>query len=136
MPEFDIIKQYFRPSAKSSCVAVPNGDDAAVLTLDLPNVLSVSRWYQPGNPDDAKGSFQECQDQLKRLFNQINDTPAQPVALLMNLVLPEEKPDFLEAISQAINKFSSRHHLPLIGGDTTSGNYQVTFTIIGQSAQP
>ncbi len=133
MHEFNLIEEYFTWNAVPSGIAVPVGDDAAV--LDIPEnhqlVTSIdtliSGVHFPKNtPAHAIGH--------KALAVNLSDLAAMgatPKWFTLALTLPEIEQTWLESFSRGLKEIAQKHQCFLVGGDTTRGPLSISIQVMG-----
>lgn len=136
MTEFQLIEKYFRFSNNNAenidRIRVPSGDDAAILQFSGLNMRCYSCLSQ-FDPDAATQAIRiKCESAINQLVNQSLAAQAQPLWLILNLVIESENIKFLQTLSAAVQTCLETYKIALIGGDTTRGNTQVVFTLISE----
>lgn len=144
--EFELIRRYFvrdkiivpgHPSVGAAQVVLGIGDDAAL--LDVPegerlvvttDTLVSGRHFLP-NADPGDIAWKALAVNLSDLAAM----SATPLAVTLNLTLPEADESWLAAFSSGFWNLADIYELPLIGGDTTRGPLSVTITAMG-SVEP
>lgn len=141
--EFELIQRYFvRDSGATRSqppqVALGIGDDAALLDVPAGERLVVTtdtlvagrHFLLNADPGDIA---------WKALAVNLSDLAAMsatPLAVTLNLTLPEADESWLAAFADGFWALADRYELPLVGGDTTRGPLSVTFTAMGSVASP
>lgn len=144
--EFELIRRYFirdkitvpgHPSVGAPQVVLGIGDDAAL--LDVPegerlvvttDTLVAGRHFLP-NADPSDIAWKALAVNLSDLAAM----SATPLAVTLNLTLPEADESWLAAFSTGFWNLADIYELPLIGGDTTRGPLSVTITAMGSVEQ-
>lgn len=144
--EFELIRRYFirdkitvpgHPSVGAARVVLGIGDDAAL--LDVPegerlvvttDTLVAGRHFLP-NADPSDIAWKALAVNLSDLAGM----SATPLAVTLNLTLPEADESWLAAFSTGFWNLADIYELPLIGGDTTRGPLSVTITAMGSVEQ-
>lgn len=134
MNEFDIIRTYFasQPVTRPD-VRVGIGDDAALVrapagmeTAMTTDVLVAGVHF---HADADAGAIAH-----KALAVNLSDLAAMgadPAWFLLNLTLPEAKPDWLAPFAEGLHALARRYRVQLIGGDMSRGPLSVAITAIG-----
>lgn len=140
--EFELIRRYFvrdkitvpgHPSVGAPQVILGIGDDAALLAVPEGERLVVTtdtlvagrHFLFNADPSDIA---------WKTLAVNLSDLAAMsatPLAVTLNLTLPEADESWLAAFSTGFWNLADIYELPLIGGDTTRGPLSVTITAMG-----
>lgn len=144
--EFELIRRYFirdkimvpgHPSVGAPQVILGIGDDAALLDVPEGERLVVTtdtlvagrHFLLNADPSDMA---------WKALAVNLSDLAAMsatPLAVTLNLTLPEADESWLAAFSTGFWNLADLYELPLIGGDTTRGPLSVTITAMGSVEQ-
>ncbi len=133
MDEFELIRRYFTRDAGQG-VAVGIGDDAAVLEPPEGHQLAVSTdtlvegIHYPADLAPADIGYRLAAVN----FSDMAAMAATPRWMLLNLTLPYENADWLEAFAEGLFEAADDHDVVLVGGDTTGGSMPVlTLQVIG-----
>ncbi len=144
--EFELIRRYFvrdkstelgHPDLGAAQVVLGIGDDAALLAVPEGERLVVTtdtlvagrHFLLNADPGDIA---------WKALAVNLSDLAAMsaaPLAVTLNLTLPEADESWLAAFSAGFWRLADLYELPLIGGDTTRGPLSVTITAMGSVEQ-
>lgn len=134
LSEFNVINQYFKPSAISHSGVIQGiGDDAAVLTIPVDKQLVISvdtlvadvHFFADADPFDIG---------YKSLAVNLSDLAAmgaQPAWATLSLTLPEINEHWLTKFSQGFFSLLEQYQMQLIGGDTTRGPLSITVQVHG-----
>ncbi|MFO1417338.1 MAG: thiamine-phosphate kinase [Methylotetracoccus sp.] len=109
------------------------GDDCALFALEPGEVLAVTadtlvagvHFFSDVDPADLG---------YKSLAVNLSDLAAcgaEPRAVTLCLTVPEAGPDWLDRFAAGLFELADRHHVDLIGGDTTRGPLSVTIQAFG-----
>ena len=140
LSEFQLIQSYFSDPEQVSRpdILLGIGDDCAVVAPRVQSDLAfsidtlISGVHFPHNtPPDAIA--------YKALAVNLSDLAAmgaEPAWFTLSLTLPEtsheiSRENWLEIFSQSLFKLAKKHHIQLIGGDTTKGPLSITIQICG-----
>ena len=137
MPEFDLIRlveRHCRGQADTDVgLTLGIGDDCALIEPPVGQHLAVSTdtlnegiHFFPGTDAEALGH--------KSLAVSLSDLAAMgavPRWAFLNLSLPRETPDWVDAFARGLAALADAHGVVLAGGDTCSGPLSVTTTVIG-----
>jgi len=134
--EFDIIRQFFTPSAINKMrddVVLGIGDDAAILTVphNYELVQSVDTLVA-GVHFPIETSPQDIA--YKALAVNLSDMAAmgaEPAWFTLAITLPDNNESWLKEFSESLFSLAKKHHVQLIGGDTTKGPLCISITING-----
>lgn len=132
--EFDIIKQLqLAQSTGRDEVVLGIGDDAAVLDIPVDRQLVVSTdTLNVGIHFPAQTAPRDIG--FKSLAVNLSDMAAmgaEPLAVNLSLVMPEEDPEWITGFTEGFLSLASQHQVQLIGGDTTRGPLSVSVTMLG-----
>jgi len=130
--EFELIARFFARPTPSAVLGV--GDDCALLAPARDCELAVTtdmlvegRHFLAAADPGPLGH--------KALAVNLSDLAAMgatPRWALLALSLPEVDPAWLEAFASGLYALADRHHVCLVGGDTTRGPRTLTLTAIGE----
>ena len=134
LAEFDLIREYFSNSTASrDDVILGVGDDCALLQTPAGMDMAITTdtlvegvHFSPGTDPEALGH--------KSLAVNLSDLAAmgaQPSWVTLALTMPTSDPDWLKGFSCGFLALAQKHHVALIGGDTTSGPLSITITAHG-----
>lgn len=134
MNEFELIERFFSRPSRSSSVHLSVGDDAALLAPHANCELVVSvdmlvagRHFFDDVEPEALGH--------KTLAVNLSDMAAMgalPRWALLAGALPSADEAWLGAFARGFFALADRHHVELVGGDTTRGPLNLCVTIIGE----
>lgn len=144
--EFELIRRYFVRDKSAvpghlgegaAQVVLGIGDDAALLAMPegarlvvTTDTLVAGRHFLP-NADPSDIAWKALAVNLSDLAAM----SATPLAVTLNLTLPEADESWLAAFSTGFWRLADLYELPLIGGDTTRGPLSVTITAMGSVEQ-
>ena len=137
MDEFELIERYFkraRPSADSG-VVLGIGDDAAVLTVPPGQELVVAVDTLVSERHFLKTTSARSIGHRALAVN-LSDMAAmgaEPKWATLALTLPEAKPEWLADFAAGFMDLARRHHVTLVGGDTTRGPLTISVQILGHA---
>jgi len=134
LAEFDLIREFFSNSTASrDDVILGVGDDCALLQPPAGMEMAITTdtlvegvHFSPGTDPEALGH--------KSLAVNLSDLAAmgaQPSWVTLALTMPAGDPDWLKGFSRGFLTLAQKHHVALIGGDTTSGPLSITVTAHG-----
>lgn len=124
MNEFELIARLTRNPTANDTVRVGPGDDCAVLDLGIPGkwVLFKTDAVVEGihfAPDAAPEKIGH--KALARCLSDFAAMAGTPSASLVTLALPRQfNTQHVEAIYAGMNTLAARHHVALVGGETTT----------------
>lgn len=139
--EFDLIHWIRSQQKKSRLVALPAGDDLAILNWDKDDLLLV------GNDQVLDGvhfdSKQHTPRQIGRkvMNRNLSDCAAMaclPAAAVITVALPKGTPmEYAKELYLGIKEAGEPYYCAIVGGDTASwdGKLVVTVSILGRSAE-
>ena len=134
MDEFELIKKYFSPLEKlDNSVIVPNGDDAAVISLSEGKSIAFSAYtlvegvhFLPSANPEVIG-FRSAAVNLSDMAAM----GAEPRHSLLSLVIPNNNEGWLRNFSMGLGECLDKYNCSLIGGDTARGPLTISLTIVG-----
>ena len=124
MNEFELIHRLTRALPTNASVVVGAGDDCAVLDVGVPDRLLLFKTdavvegihFTPETPPEKIGH-----KALGRCLSDIAAMAGTPTAALVTIGLPRNfEPRFVEAIYAGMNALARRHHVAIVGGETTT----------------
>ena len=124
MNEFEIISLLTRGLAGNESVRVGPGDDCAVLDLGVPGhwVLFKTDAVVEGihfTSETAPGRIGH--KALARCLSDFAAMAGSPTAVVVTLAMPQSHDvKFIEAIYAGMNQLARRHHVAIVGGETTT----------------
>jgi thiamine-monophosphate kinase len=132
--EFELIGRHFaRLGAPRTDVRVGVGDDGAVLVPPASRELVVVTdslvegvHFPVGSPAASVGHRAFAVN-----LSDIAAMGAEPAWALLALTIPRSDEAWLSQFARAAGDLCRRHHVALVGGDTTRGPLSITVTIIG-----
>jgi len=131
MSEFALIKKYFTRATPGALLGI--GDDAALLQIPAGEVLAVSSDMLVSGTH----FFPDADPYLlghKTLAVNLSDLAAMgamPRWATLALSLPTADEAWLERFSAGFFALADKHHVDLVGGDTTRGPLNLCVTIMG-----
>jgi thiamine-monophosphate kinase len=133
--EFNLINQYFARLAgrHASRVAVPIGDDCAVVDLPADQRLAVSSdTLVAGVHFPAEASADQlAQRAVAVALSDLAAMGATPLGITLSLTLRSADQTWLEDFSRGLEQVLDRYQVPLLGGDTTRGPLTVGVQVLG-----
>jgi thiamine-monophosphate kinase len=141
MNEFELIHRLTRSLPTNPSVVVGAGDDCAVLDIGGPDKLLLFKTdavvqgvhFTPETPPERIGH-----KALGRCLSDIAAMAGTPTAALVTIGLPADfKPELVEAIYDGLNGLARRHHVAVVGGETTSnpGGIFISVALLGWVAR-
>ena len=124
MHEFELIHRLTRSLPTNTSVVVGAGDDCAVLDADVPDRLLLFKTdaivegvhFATDAPPEKVGH-----KALGRCLSDVAAMAGTPTAALITIGLPHNfKPEVVEAIYTGLNALARRHHVAVVGGETTT----------------
>ena len=134
MPEFDIIRRYFKeltPSNQTVCIGI--GDDAAVLQTQagMELVVAVDTLVAGVHFPLSTSPFDIGYKSLAVNLSDLAAMGATPQWMTLALTLPEADKDWLEEFSRGLFSLAKKYNVALVGGDTTQGPLTISLQIGG-----
>ncbi|MGO8928626.1 MAG: thiamine-phosphate kinase [Limisphaerales bacterium] len=137
MNEFELIHRLTRSLPTNPSVVVGAGDDCAVLDIGVPDRQLLFKTdavvegvhFMPETPPEKIGH-----KALGRCLSDIAAMAGTPTAALVTIGLPGTfKSDSVEAIYAGLNALARRHHVAIVGGETTSnpGGIFISVALLG-----
>jgi len=137
MNEFDLIQRLTRSLPANDSVVVGAGDDCAVLDLGLPDRLLLFKTdavvqgvhFTLETPPEKIGH-----KALARCLSDIAAMAGTPGSALVTLALPPKfDPAFVEKIYSGMEALARRHHVAIVGGETTTnpGGILISVALLG-----
>jgi thiamine-monophosphate kinase len=137
MNEFELIHRLARSLPTNPSVVVGAGDDCAVLDVGVPDRQLLFKTdavvegvhFMPETPPEKIGH-----KALGRCLSDIAAMAGTPTAALVTIGLPGTfKLDSVEAIYAGLNALARRHHVAVVGGETTSnpGGIFISVALLG-----
>jgi thiamine-monophosphate kinase len=134
LSEFGLIERFFcQQSVKNTSTQLGIGDDCALLTIPVGFELAITTDTMVENIHFFAGTDPE---QLGRKLLAVNlsdlaSMGAKPMSVTLALTLPNINESWLSAFSTGFLSLAAKHHVDLIGGDTTSGPLTLTVQALG-----
>jgi thiamine-monophosphate kinase len=137
MNEFDLIQSLIRSLPTNDTVVTGAGDDCAVLDLGLPDRLLLFKTdavvqgvhFTAETPPEKIGH-----KALARCLSDIAAMGGTPNSALITLALPRRfDPAFVEKIYSGLRSLAQRHHVAIVGGETTTnpGGILLSVALLG-----
>ncbi len=133
LSEFDLIDRFFLRASGRKDVVLGVGDDAALVSVPPGSELVVaadaivSGVHFPADFDAGHVGYRALAVNL----SDIAAMGAEPAWFTLCLTLPAVDETWLAGFSESLLALAARHHMALIGGDTTSGPMTVAVQILG-----
>jgi len=133
MNEFELIQHLTRALPANEFVVVGPGDDCAVLEVGAPDRLLLFKTdavvegihFRNDTPPEKIGH-----KALARGLSDIAAMAGTPAAALITLGLPRDfDAAFVEAIYTGMNALARRHHVAIVGGETTTNPGRVLLSV-------
>jgi len=133
MNEFELIQRLTRSLPSNPSVVVGAGDDCAVLDAGGPDRLLLFKTdavvegvhFASDAPPEKIGH-----KALGRCLSDIAAMAGTPTAALVTIGLPREfKPEMVEAIYAGMNALARRHHVAIVGGETTASPERIFISV-------
>jgi thiamine-monophosphate kinase len=124
MNEFELIARLTKSLPANQNVLVGAGDDCAVLDLGVPDKLLLFKTdavvegvhFTKGTPPEKIG-----RKALARCLSDIAAMAGTPSAALVTIGLPQKfDVKFVEAVYGGMNTLAGKHHVAIVGGETTA----------------
>ncbi len=133
MNELELISRLTRALPANDTVIVGAGDDCAVLDLGVPGSLVLFKTdavVEGVHFTRAAAPEQIGHKALARCLSDIAAMAGRPTAALVTLALPVDfDAPFVEAIYAGMNALARRHHVAIVGGETTSNPERILISI-------
>lgn len=131
--EFSLIYRYFSHLGGGEAVDLSVGDDCAILRLQDGERLATSVDTMVSGVHFPEDSFPEDigYRAVAAAASDLAAMGARPLAMTVALTLPEADEFWLHTFSQGLAAAVSQYHLPLVGGDTTSGPLAICVQVMG-----
>ena len=141
MNEFELINQLIRHLPSNDTVRVGPGDDCAVLDLGVPGRLLLFK--TDAVVEGVHFTRETAPEKIghKALARALSDIAAMagtPTAAVITLGLPRAfDPKFVEAVYAGMNALARRHHVAIVGGETTTnpGGMLLSIALLGTVAK-
>lgn len=132
LSEFELIRRYFTHPAPGARLGV--GDDAALirvrrgmeLAVSTDMLLSRRHFFPDANPAELGHKV------LAVNLSDMAAMGATPRWATLSLALPRAEPSWLRAFANGFMQLARRHHVDLVGGDTTRGPLAFCVQIMGE----
>ena len=134
MPEFEIIRRYFKEKTKhNASVQVGIGDDAAVLHTknDEQVVVSVDTLITGVHFPNNTSPFDIGYKSLAVNLSDLAAMGATPQWMTLALTLPQADDAWLKEFSKGLFTIADQYDVALVGGDTTQGPMTISIQIGG-----
>ncbi len=132
--EFDLIDLIrARTAAERADVALGIGDDAALLMPPPGHALAmaVDTLVEGVHFPTGTSAFDIGWKALAVNLSDLAAMGATPAWAMLSLTLPQADRDFVEGLAEGFAQLARRHHLALVGGDTTQGPLSVSVAVHG-----
>lgn len=134
MSEFDLINRYFKSATKQRNDVIQGiGDDCAIVSSQMSDsIISSMDTLVSGVHFFADTA--PYQLGYKSLAVNISDIAAMggtPLWVMLALTLPDAQTEWLSEFMRGFSDLAKKHHIQLIGGDTTKGPLSITVHIQG-----
>ena len=141
MNEFELINHLIRHLPSNDTVRVGPGDDCAVLDLGVPGRLLLFK--TDAVVEGVHFTRETAPEKIghKALARALSDIAAMagtPTAAVITLGLPRAfDPKFVEAVYAGMNALARRHHVAIVGGETTTnpGGMLLSIALLGTVAK-
>jgi thiamine-monophosphate kinase len=134
LSEFALIQRFFtQQTVKNSSTRLGIGDDCALLTIPDGYELAITTDTMVENVHFFKDADPE-QLGHKLLAVNLSDLAsmgAKPLSVTLALTVPSVNEAWLSAFARGFLTLAERHHVDLIGGDTTAGTLTLTVQALG-----
>jgi len=132
MTEFDLIRRYFTRATPNALLGV--GDDAALLQINVGNVLAVSSDMLVSGTHFLADTdpFLLGHKTLAVNLSDMAAMGATPRWATLALALPDSDDSWLERFSAGFFALAQQYGVELVGGDTTRGPLNLCVTIFGE----
>lgn len=131
--EFDLIKRISARAPSRDDVILGIGDDAAVMQVPAGRQLVVATDILNAGVHFPAGTA-PADIGWKALAVNLSDLAAmaaEPAWCTLSLSLPDNDPEWLDAFLDGFLDLAARHHVALVGGDTTRGPLSIGVTVHG-----
>ncbi len=138
--EFGLIQSYFSIPGQSLLAQQDHpdiiqgiGDDCAILAppADQHLAVSIDTLISGVHFPEQTSPQAVAHKALAVNLSDLAAMGAEPAWFTLALTLPDNNRNWLELFSQSLFKLAAEYQIPLIGGDTTSGDLAVTIQIAG-----
>lgn len=136
MDEFEIINTYFKPlSTENIYVQLGIGDDAALLkNLAKHNlVCSVDTLIEDVHYPKKLSPYDIGYRAIATALSDLAAMGSTPVAIMLALTLPRCDPSWIQAFIGGCKKLLDVYKIPVIGGNLTHGNTNITVNVFGRT---
>ncbi len=134
LAEFDLIDRYFKQqSVRNPSTHLSIGDDCALLNIPQGYQLALTTDTMVENVHFFAGADPETLGH-KLLAVNLSDLAsmgAKPLSVMLALTLPTVDEVWLQRFAEGFFALATRHHVDLIGGDTTQGSLTLTVQALG-----
>ncbi len=132
--EFSLIDRFFKRHCINKDVAkLGIGDDCALLSIPVGYELAITTDTMVENVHFFAGCdpFDLGYKLLAVNLSDLASMGAKPLAVTLALTLPEVDEHWLTQFAAGFFSLAEKHHVDLIGGDTTSGSLTLTVQALG-----
>jgi len=134
LSEFALIQRFFtQQTVKNSSTRLGIGDDCALLTIPDGYELAITtdtmvenvHFFKDANPEQLGHKL------LAVNLSDLASMGAKPLSVTLALTVPSVNEAWLSAFARGFLTLAERHHVDLIGGDTTDGALTLTVQALG-----
>ena len=134
--EFTIIKKYLSGIGtsylKSNGIELAVGDDCAILASKSKLLISTDTSVQGIHFLKSMPPKAIAYRAVSTALSDIAAMGGTPVAFNLSLVMPQIDSDWMKEFKKGLQKVSTEHKFPLIGGDLAKGPLQISVTVLGK----
>jgi thiamine-monophosphate kinase len=134
--EFTIIKKYLSGIGasylKSNGIELAVGDDCAILASKSKLLISTDTSVQGIHFLKSMPPKAIAYRAVSIALSDIAAMGGSPVAFNLSLVMPQIDSDWMKEFKKGLQKVSTEHEFPLIGGDLAKGPLQISITVLGK----
>ena len=134
--EFTIIKKYLSGIGasylKSNGIELAVGDDCAILASKSKLLISTDTSVQGIHFLKSMPPKAIAYRAVSIALSDIAAMGGSPVAFNLSLVMPQIDSDWMKEFKKGLQKVSTEHEFPLIGGDLAKGPLQISVTVLGK----
>ncbi|CAK0759752.1 thiamine monophosphate kinase [Gammaproteobacteria bacterium] len=131
--EFELIFRYFTRTTNRNDVICGVGDDGAVLQVppEMQLVVTTDTLVNGVHFPEETPSYDIGWKSLAVSLSDLAAMGAEPAWITLALTLPEADEAWLQGFSQGLFDLADRHHVALVGGDTTRGTLSISLQAMG-----
>lgn len=124
LSEFDLITRYFRhlpPLRKDTVLAI--GDDAALLDVASNQTLltTIVLWQKGTDYANSEPANDCAQRMLQQAIDDLESLGGTAAWMTLSLSFDTLNEQWLSSFSSGLGMVLQKHHIQLVGGDTTRG---------------